>query len=114
MTNDGSCMSPYRDFDVRSERKMKTTVGRTASFMSTNTSSRQPHYSGGQSLKYTRAISYNRSSNIYYTMNYSQEEDLDEALLSPNRNQYSCKLLNKKDEFLNGFRNLLMTMTHMI
>ena len=70
MTNDGSCMSPYRDFDVRSERKMKTTVGRTASFMSTNTSSRQPHYSGGQSLKYTRAISYNRSSNIYYTMNY--------------------------------------------
>ena len=42
-------MSPYRDFDVRSERKMKPSVGRTASFMSTTTTgtTRQPHFSGG-------------------------------------------------------------------
>jgi len=97
MTTDGGCMSPYRDFDVRSERKMKTNVGRTSSFMSTNTTTgatRQPHFSGGGQgppVKYSRAISYNRSSsNVYYTMNYSQEDDLDDqGLLSPNRNQYS-------------------------
>ena len=49
MTTDGGCMSPYRDFDVRSERKMKPSVGRTASFMSTTTTgaTRQPHFSGG-------------------------------------------------------------------
>ena len=42
-------MSPYRDFDVRSDRKMKPSVGRTASFMSTTTTgtTRQPHFSGG-------------------------------------------------------------------
>merc|ERR1711863_234738 len=73
MTTDGGCMSPYRDFDVRSERKMKPSVGQ------------------GPPVKYSRAISYNRSSsNVYYTMNYSQEDDLDDqGLLSPNRNQYS-------------------------
>ena len=127
MTTDGGCMSPYRDFDVRSERKMKPSVGRTASFMSTTTTgaTRQPHFSGGGQgkllcvrfpgvlsknnptlfifsliigppVKYSRAISYNRSSsNVYYTMNYSQEDDLDDqGLLSPNRNQYSCNNQN--------------------
>ena len=50
----------------------------------------------GPPVKYSRAISYNRSSsNVYYTMNYSQEDDLDEqGLLSPNRNQYSCNNQN--------------------
>ena len=33
-------MSPYRDYDLRSERKMRASVGRTASFMSTSTGSR--------------------------------------------------------------------------
>ena len=40
VTSDGSCMSPYRDYDLRSERKMRASVGRTASFMSTSTGSR--------------------------------------------------------------------------
>ncbi len=93
--------SPYRDrdYDVRSERRMRP-VGRTASFAS---GTRSQHFSGGTlgsggGLGSTTASlrnynpRVNRSSNFYYTMNYSQDDNLDDALLSPNRNQlsYQC------------------------
>ena len=101
MTAKGGCISPYRDFDVRSERHMKGSVGRTASFISTSNMSTSGvggrHYSGTSAagsypqpqLRNNRSYNRSTSSNVYYTMNYSEEDDLDEDLLSPNRNQTS-------------------------
>lgn len=106
MTAEGGCISPYRDFDIRSERRsgLRGNVGRTASFISTNSSCIRPFPSsntgqtivsgsgGGGPHQTTSGIGirnsrHNRSSNVYYTMNYCEDEDLDEDLLSPNRNQ---------------------------
>ena len=105
-------LSPYRDFDIRSDRRVKA-VGRCASFISTSNMSTSGgtgnnggrNFSGGSgnqssaSLRNSRAANYNRSSNVYYTMNFCGVDDQDdsmdsEELLSPNRNQmtYSCKL----------------------
>ena len=116
MTAEGGCISPYRDFDIRSDRRVKA-VGRCASFISTSNMSTSGgtgyggtgnnggrNFSGGSgnqssaSLRNSRAANYNRSSNVYYTMNFCGVDDQDdsmdsEELLSPNRNQmtYSCK-----------------------
>ena len=121
MTAEGGCISPYRDFDIRSDRRVKA-VGRCASFISTSNMSTSGgtgnsgyggtgnnggrNFSGGSgnqssaSLRNSRAANYNRSSNVYYTMNFCGVDDQDdsmdsEELLSPNRNQmtYSCKYL---------------------
>ena len=116
MTAEGGCISPYRDFDVRSDRRVGKAVGRCASFISTSnmstsgvsTTGNGRNFSGGSSgnqsssLRNSRAAQYNRSSNVYYTMNFgdgredSADQDMDsEELLSPNRNQmtYSCKFI---------------------
>lgn len=91
MTAEGGCISPYRDFDtVSSSSKMRSGVGRTASFIS-STGSNYRHYSGNNSLRQSRNAekqAYNRSSssNFYYTMTYNEEEP-DSGLMSPNRNQ---------------------------
>jgi len=107
MTAEGGCISPYRDFDVRSDRRVGKAVGRCASFISTSNMSTSGaitgngrNFSGGStgnqssSLRNSRAAQYNRSSNVYYTMNFgdgredSADQDMDsEELLSPNRNQ---------------------------
>ena len=77
MTTDGGCMSPYRDFDVRSERKMKPSVGRTASFMSTTTTgaTRQPHFSGGGQgkllcVRFPGVLSKNNPSLFIFSPHY--------------------------------------------
>ena len=115
MTAEGGCISPYRDFDVRSDRRVGKAVGRCASFISTSnmstsgvsTTGNGRNFSGGSSgnqsssLRNSRAAQYNRSSNVYYTMNFGEREDChdqdmdSEELLSPNRNQmtYSCNSL---------------------
>ena len=96
MTAEGGCISPYRDFDtVSSSSKVRSGVGRTASFIS-STGSNYRHYSGNNSLRQSRNAekqAYNRSSssNFYYTMSYNEEElenqELQRGLMSPNRNQ---------------------------
>ena len=91
MTAEGGCISPYRDFDtVSSSSKVRSGVGRTASFIS-STGSNYRHYSGNNSLRQSRNTekqAYNRSSssNFYYTMTYNEEEP-ESGLMSPNRNQ---------------------------
>ena len=96
MTAEGGCISPYRDFDtVSSSSKMRSGVGRTASFIS-STGSNYRHYSGNSSLRQSQKTSttpsYNRSSssNFYYTMSYNEDELENQeksGLMSPNRNQ---------------------------
>jgi len=119
MTAEGGCISPYRDFDVRSDRRVKA-VGRCASFISTSNMSTSGsaaitgngrNFSGGSgnqssSLRNSRAAQYNRStsSNVYYTMNFcpggggdDQDDSMDseEGLLSPNRNQMTYSFGNR-------------------
>jgi len=118
MTAEGGCISPYRDFDIRSDRRVKA-VGRCASFISTSNMSTSGgtgyggtgnnggrNFSGGSgnqssaSLRNSRAANYNRSSNVYYTMNFCGVDDQDdsmdsEELLSPNRNQMTYSFGNR-------------------
>ena len=57
MTAEGGCISPYRDFDtVSSTSKMRSGVGRTASFISTT----------GSNYRFVPKISYVNDVNMFF------------------------------------------------